>query len=298
MNPFFPSLESHRVFAGFLALTVGCALAKAEEPWRPLWNGKDLTGWTTWMIKPHPSAVIPGMEKDAKGEYTAPIGLNRDPLGVFTVVQMDGQPAIRISGQSFGGMRCTTPLSNYRLKLQFKWGEKKWAPRDKPETPRDSGLLYHVHTASGAEGRTWERSVELQIQEGDVGDLYAVGSAIFVKSTPSATNPKPVYHYDPNGKWRVFSQEPGFEGRCIKQPDAENPSGQWNDVELVCLGEESIHIVNGKVVMRLHGAMRLDTPTPQSLTAGEIVLQTEGAEVFYRNISWQPITAIPAQYAP
>ena len=87
-------------------------------------------------------------------------------------------PAIRISGEVFGELRTARSFENYHLKLQFKWGEKKWAPRNRPQDRRDSGLLYHVHAEPGQNGRTWARSIELQIQEGDVGDLYAVGSTI------------------------------------------------------------------------------------------------------------------------
>jgi hypothetical protein len=64
----------------------------------------------------------------------------------------------------------------------------------------------------------------------------------------------------------------------------------------VCLREDSIHIVNGKVVMRLHGPLRIDSPVPMSATSGPIILQSEGAEVFYRDIGIRPITAIPTEY--
>jgi hypothetical protein len=274
---------------------------RSAETWRPLWNGRDLSGWSTWLARPHASTVLPGEARDAKGNFTRVLGGGRDPLAVFTVVDVDGQPAIRISGQVFGELRTQAAFSNYHLRLQFKWGEKKWAPRDKPETPRDSGLLYHVHAESGAEGRTWSRSTELQIQERDVGDLYAVGSFVFVRSTMrqgtgnAAT--KAVFDYDPKAAWNVFAQVPGRDGRCVKQPDNEKPTGEWNTVELVCFGEDSIHIVNGQVVMRLHRTVRLDTPTPQTVTSGPLILQSEGAEIFYRAIELRPITAVPAEWA-
>lgn len=286
------------VVAAFLSIV---STGRSAETWRPLWNGRDLSGWSTWLAKPHASTVLPGEPRDAKGTFTQPIGGGRDPLGVFTVVDVDGQPAIRISGQVFGELRTQAAFSNYHLRLQFKWGEKKWAPRDKPETPRDSGLLYHVHAESGAEGRTWSRSTELQIQERDVGDLYSIGSFVFVRSTlrkgTGNAAKKAVYDYDPKGAWNVFAQVPGQDGRCVKQPDNEKPTGEWNTVELVCFGEDSIHIVNGKVVMRLHRTLRLDTRTPQTVTSGPLILQSEGAEIFYRGIELRPITAVPAEWA-
>jgi len=288
---------------GLLALgTVGAVAAAGREvqaavDWTPLWNGKDLAGWTTWMQKPEATSDVPGLAKDATGKYTEPIGSGRDPLKVFTVVSdVDGKPAIRVSGEVFGELRSTRSFKDYHLKLQFKWGEKRWPPRDGPTTPRDSGLLYHVHAAPGVDGRTWARSVELQIQEHDVGDLYAIGSTIAVRARATRVGQQLQYTYDPAGSWTYFTQDQGASGRCIKQPDNEKPRGEWNTVELVCLGQESIHIVNGKVVMRLSSPQRIDGPALTSVTSGPIILQSEGAELFYRDVAMRPIKAVPAEY--
>ncbi len=289
----------------FLVTPAACLLlatvAFAADDWKPLWNGKNLDGWTTWLRQPEPSSHVPGLPKKADGKYAEPLGA-RDPLKVFSVVEIDGRPAIRISGEVFGELRSRGSFENYHLRFQFKWGEKKWPPRDKPEIPRDSGLLYHVHAEPGAEGRVWARSTELQIQEKDVGDLYAVGSVVFVraalrKGTGNAANPKPVFDYDPKSPWRPFDQLPGSDGRCVKQPDNEKPTGEWNTVELVCLGEDSYHVVNGKVVMRLYRTTRVDTPTPQIVTSGPIILQSEGAELFYRDIEVRSIKTVPREFA-
>jgi 3-keto-disaccharide hydrolase len=276
------------------------SLAAAPQPggWRTLWNGKNLDGWTTWMQAPSPTSDVPGLKRDDAGKYLEAIGSGRDPLKVFTVAEdVDGRSAIRISGEVFGELRTKESFKDYHLKFQFKWGEKKWPPRDRPETKRDSGLLYHVHAEPGAEGRTWARSVELQIQEGDVGDLYAVGSAIAVRSKARPGVTPAIYDYDPTGEWFYFSQSHGSSGRCVKQPDNEKPTGEWNTVELIAFGEDSIHIVNGKVVMRLHGPQRIDTKLPEVVTSGPIILQSEGAEVFYRDIQVRPIEAIPPEFA-
>ena len=270
----------------------------ARADWVPLWNGKDFDGWTTWMQQPEPTSEVAGLARDANGHYTEPIGSNRDPLKVFTVVpDVDGKPAIRISGEAFGELRSTRALADYHLRLQFKWGQKKWPPRDAATRPRDSGLLYHVHANPGEEGRLWARSIECQIQEHDTGDLYAIGSAIAVRANTVPGTKPADYIYDPSGPWTYFSQIAGQSGRCIKQFDAEHPTGEWNVVEIVCLGQRSIHVVNGKVVMRLFGATRITGAVPMPVTSGAIILQSEGAEVFYRDVAMRPITAIPPEYA-
>jgi 3-keto-disaccharide hydrolase len=281
-----------------VGVLLGAIGVHADNGWTPLWNGGDLDGWTTWMQRPAPGSEVPGLKRDADGKYLEPIGSGRDPLKVFTVVSnVDGRSAIRISGEVFGELRTKGSFKDYHLTLQFKWGERKWPPRDKPETPRDSGLLYHVHAAPGVGGRTWARSIELQIQEHDVGDLYAIGSAIAVRAKARAGTMPMMYDYDPTGEWTFFSQSQGAAGRCIKQPDNEKPTGEWNTVELIAFGEDAIHIVNGKVVMRLRGPVRIDGDAPASVTSGPIILQSEGAEVFYRDIRIRPITAVPAEFA-
>jgi hypothetical protein len=288
-------MDSRRLVA--VILFAAAATVHADGGWTSLWNGKDLEGWTTWIDKPSRSLDMPGLRRDSAGRYLDPIGSGRDPLAVFSVVpNVDGRPAIRISGQVFGELRTKRSFENYHLKLQFKWGEQKWPPRDSPTTARDSGLLYHVHAAPGAEGRTWARSIELQIQEHDVGDLYAIGSTIAVRAKARAGTQPALYDYDPLGPWTFFSQSQGAAGRCIKQPDHERPTGEWNTVELIAFHNESIHIVNGQVVMRLHSPMRIDMTVPAPVTAGPLILQSEGAEVFYRDIQIRSIKAIPHEF--
>ena len=269
---------------------------QAPSEWKPLWNSRNLDGWSTWIATPDKSVTVADVKRDATGKYLEPIGPERDPLHIFTVVQMDGRPAIRISGEVFGELRTKESLHNYHLRLQFKWGAKQWPPRDAPGTPRDSGLLYHVHGAPGENGRVWARSIELQIQEHDVGDLYAIGSVIAVRAKARRGTQPLLYDYDPEGEWTFFSQAQGASGRCIKQPDNEKPTGEWNTVELIAFGDDSIHIVNGKVVMRLHGPLNISGAVPEPVTSGPIILQSEGAEVYYRDIEVRPIKSIPPEY--
>lgn len=95
------------------------AQAGEKEKWTSLFNGKDLTGWDTWLGNP----------QGAK----EPVGLNKDPKMVYTVVDVDGKPAVRISGEIFGAITSKEEYTNYHFKLEFKWGTKKWPP------PRERG---------------------------------------------------------------------------------------------------------------------------------------------------------------
>src|SRR4051812_7701907 len=86
----------------------------AESGWRPLWNGRDFDGWSTWVGKPQPTSEVPGLPKDSSGKYSEPLGV-RDVLHVFTIAGTDGQPAIRISGEVFGELRSRDSFRDYRL---------------------------------------------------------------------------------------------------------------------------------------------------------------------------------------
>jgi hypothetical protein len=72
------------------------------------------------------------------------------------------------------------------------------------------------------------------------------------------------------------------KARVIKKTDAEKPNGQWNTIEVVCDGDKITNIVNGVVV---------NEATHASETKGRILLQSEGAEVYYRNIELQPLSS-------
>lgn len=132
-----------------------------------------------------------------------------------------------------------------------------------------------------------------------MGDLYALGAQITVSATAQTTpnSRRSLYQYDPAGEPVLFTQKPPIGNRCVRLEDAELPNGEWNTLDLIVFGDDSIHIVNGKVVMRLHDAQRLDGPEPAPISAGQISLQTEGAEAYYRNIDIRPITAVPVEYA-
>ena len=85
-----------------IILALASALSASESPsWNPLFNGRDLTGWDTWLA-PRPT----GGQDSIASRRTA-LGLNTDPLGVFTVVTNDGAAAIRISGEVYGALTST-----------------------------------------------------------------------------------------------------------------------------------------------------------------------------------------------
>jgi hypothetical protein len=67
-------------------------------------------------------------------------------------------------------------------------------------------------------------------------------------------------------------------------------------LEVICLGTSSIHIINGKVVSAIENAKSTVKAIPEPLSSGRILLQSEGAEAYYKDIKIKAITEIPKKY--
>ena len=74
--------------------------------------------------------------------------------------------------------------------------------------------------------------------------------------------------YERDPKWKNVK---GFRG----QNDVEKPHGEWNVVELIADGDRVTYKVNGKLANEGSGAKP---------SRGRILFQSEGAEIFFRNI--------------
>jgi hypothetical protein len=268
-------------------LVAAIALSPAAEPgapWTALFNGRDLSGWDTWLGIPYGSAD------------RVAIGLNADPHGVFSVVQVDGGPAIRISGETFGALTSRDEYGDFHLRLAFKWGEKRWPPRQ--DARRDSGILYYAVGPPGAtNNKAWMRSLECQVQEHDVGDFWGVEGAVVDVTGEKTGEGKDLAVLFKKGAPPVAVD--GTPRRAIKAFDNEKPTGEWNTVEVACLRGTCVHAVNGKVNLVLTHPRQ---PGPDGamvpLTRGRLQIQSEGAEVFYRDITIRAITAFPRDLEP
>src|SRR5580704_18747747 len=115
------------------------------DGWVSLFNGKDLSGWDTYL----------GPVRDSNGIKISdqPVGLNKDPQHVFSVVTDGQEKVIRISGEGVGALTTKEEYSDYHLQLQFKWGVLTWGA--KKHKKKDSGLLYHSVGPYGADFGAW-----------------------------------------------------------------------------------------------------------------------------------------------
>jgi hypothetical protein len=202
------------------------------------------------------------------------------------VVQEDGRPALYVNGKTWGSLVHKGDFRDYHLRLQYKWGPGRWAPRE--TLPPNNGLLYHSHGAPGAVFGTWSRSMEFEIMLGSVGMVVRVGEPVSatVSAVDDPTLIDPKLRFSPGGR-DVTVATPNWNVEAAV--DAEKPAGEWNTLDLYVLGDRAIHVVNGMPVMEVRGIRAEGQP----LTHGAIQLQSEGAETFFRDIVLEPITALP-----
>lgn len=268
----------------------------AQTEWRALLD-EGLSAWEIWMGSPHVSVsgLPEGTVKSANARGNPPMGLGNDPKHVFSVQLEGGEPVLHVTGEIWGGLTTRENFSNYHLRLDVKWGEKKWEPR--LTQPRNSGLLYHCTGPHGAFWNTWKRSLEFEVQENDMGDLFPLGGTraeVIVVKPPSQS-----WIFDPVAGEPTTIGDPalgaGWNRARHLLGNFETPNGEWNTLELYTLGRTAVHVVNGHIVnvVRNTAIYNADRRETSPLEGGQLQLQSESAEVFYRRIQIRPITDFP-----
>lgn len=254
---------------------------KAAGPAVSLFNGKDLTDWDAWLGYADPALTY-------KRPAIAPIGSTAQTAEIFKVVNVDGRPALYVNGRIWGSLVHKGDFKNYHLRLQYKWGKGRWAPRE-TQAP-NNGLLYHSHGQPGVVWGTWSQAVEFEIMTGSIGMVVPVGEAISVvaNAVDDLGIIKPNLRFSPSGR-AVTAKGGTADWNIETYGDAEKPAGQWNTLDLYVLGDRAVHVVNGVPVLEVRDLKADDQP----LTHGAIQLQSEGAETYFRDIVLEPITALP-----
>lgn len=113
----------------------------------------------------------------------------------------------------------------------------------------NSGVLLHCRLPD----TVWPKSIEAQLAHQHAGDLWVIGGTDFEEHTNKADRRVPK-----------------------KEDSSEKPLGEWNQYEIVCRADTVTIYVNGT----------LQNAATQCNTAkGYIALQSEGAEIEFRNIT-------------
>jgi len=283
-------------------LVTGASAQKLTNQWKPLLT-QDGRYFDVFIGIPHTSLTsLPNWNKgDGMNTGTA-LGLNNDPLHVFTIEMQDGKPVLHVSGEIFGGYTTKKEFGNYHLRAEVKFGENTYAPRKGAK--KDNGFLYHGQMPHGQFWHVWLRSQEFQVQEGDMGDFYALaGTAMDIHAKKKDTTARSRWIYDPTAAIHSFASS-GTPANTSSGTSAnnvahlagnfENPHGEWTTLDLYCFGDKAIHVINGHVVMVLENSRTAETDgTSKPLISGKIQFQSEGAEAYYRNIEIKKIDKLP-----
>ena len=219
---------------------------------------------------PKPSTTIPACSRWSNGTIYVPGG--KGDVGYF------------------GGLITHELYENYRLRFEFKWGEHTYGRRK--NKARDAGVMLHCIGANGP--GPWMTSYECHIIEGGTGDLLLVnplkvneaslpftltcraeserrGTEWCFKDGAKRNGLKEGERLDWWGRDPHWKDVVDYRGPS----DADSPVGQWTRCEIVARGNTLEYYVNDKLVNR---------GSDLNVCRGKILLQTEGAEVWYRNI--------------
>jgi hypothetical protein len=258
----------------------------AESGWKPLLD-RELSQFDIYLS--YPGEVI--LDVIAGKANPPPLGLNPPGQKVFSIVEQEGQPVLRVTGEIYGCAVTRQSFENYHLRLETKWGSTKLVPR--VDEPKDSGILYHSRGPFGVDyWKSWALSHEFQVIEHGMGEYWTQAtSAMDVRAVLMAEGAA-APRWNPHAPWMTFVSP---NNHALAGSDEDRP-GEWNRLELVCFQDDCVHIVNGKVVMALANARYRDGDQWIPMTGGTIQIQSEAAEVFYRNIEIRGIPAMPAEY--
>lgn len=201
------------VFAGAATLSTRAADTPVEGKWTPLFNGKDLDGWTMKV----------------KG---SPLGVNyRDTFRVEDgVIKVCYDKYQKFDGE-FGHLFYREKFSHYRLRAEYRFtgeqttGGPAWAFRN-------SGLMLHCQPPKTMRlDQEFPVSIEVQLLGGDG-----------THDRTTANLCSPGTHVVMGGKL--------FTPHCTESKSKTYHGDRWVTVEVEVLGNKSIkHFVEGQLVL-------------------------------------------------
>jgi hypothetical protein len=246
------------IFAYF-AVTAGASDAVQDGEWIPLFNGKDLTGWT------------PKISGYAAGDNYA---------DTFRVV--DGVLRVSYDGYEgpfndrFGHLFYDEPFSNYVLRAEYRLVGKRY--RGAPDwAERNSGIMIHGETPQSMRlTQSFPVSLEVQLLAGK-GD-----------------GPRPTGNLCTPGT-NVVRDGKLYTTHCANSTSKTYDLDEWVSVEVEVQGGKLIrHKIDGETVIEYSepqldekdpdGKRLLEAAQEKMLTGGTISLQSEGHPVEFRKV--------------
>lgn len=254
-----------RMFVASMALlmTFVPSVEAADDGWRPLFNGRDLSGWTIKIAK-------------------RPLGENyRDTFRVEDGIIKVSYDKWDVFDRQFGHLYTNQAYSNYLLRLEYRITGT--APADAPHWAKlNSGVMIHAQSPLTLTlDQEFPASIEVQ---------FLAAGATAGKQTANAVSPGT--HIEMNGKL--------IKDHIIDSRSRLYPVDEWVQVEVEVRGNALIvHRINGAEVLRYQrpqldpeddAAKRLlAAGSPLQLSFGHIALQAESQPIWFRNIQIKPL---------
>jgi ABC-type molybdate transport system substrate-binding protein len=237
----------------------------AASDWRPLFNGRDLTGWT------------PKIRRHALGENFADTFRVRD--GMIEV----GYEGYDTFAEQFGHLFYQEPFSRYRLRVEYRFVGAQ-APDAPAWAARNSGVMVHSQAPETMlRDQDFPISIEVQFL-GGLGDGKA-------RPTGNVCSPgtRLVYAGAPDTSHCIQSTAPTIDGNA------------WVTADVLVLGDERIvHYIDGVPVIEyggvtygggnVNGHDPRDKPDGSPLERGYISLQSESHPIQFRRVELLDLT--------
>ncbi len=245
-----------------LLLTLaGCREKKSseKEEWISLFNGKDLTHWTS-KIHHHDVGVNFGNTFRVEDGM---IKVRYDQYGDFN--------------DQFGHLYYDHPYSRFHLVVEYRF-TGSLQPGAPDYTLLNSGVMFHSQDPrTMPKEQNWPISIEMQFLAG-LGD----------------GNPRPTGNMCSPGTEIVY-QGTQYENHCLNSTSKTYAASEWVRAELIVLGDSLItHIINGDTVLQynkpsmgggvVNGYDSALWQPGKPLTSGFIALQSEGQPIDFRKV--------------
>ena len=252
------------IACGFMILVAAATPAAADQPWRQLFNGRDLDGWT------------PKIRGTALGDNYGDTFRVED--GVLKVVY--DPAAYPTFDHKYGHLFFKEPFSRYRLRIEYRFtgeqcaGGEGWAFRN-------SGVMIHGEDPAGMPiEKDFPASIEVQFLGGP-----ETGERTTANLCTPGTN--------------VVMDGTLFTTHCTSSKSKTCRGDQWVTVEIEVDGHRTVrHLVDGEVVLE-YEQPQLDPKDDRSkealaaahgekrLTGGTIALQSESHPIEFRKVEIQ-----------
>jgi hypothetical protein len=260
------SLQIWLTLATATALVIPSANAvgqSKDEQWQPLFNGKDLTGWTP---------KIKGYDLGVNHANTF-----RVENGVLRVAY-DGYG--KFEGK-FGHLFYRAPYSNYILRIEYRFVGQQ-TPGGPGWALRNSGVMIHSQSpASMGKDQDFPVSIEVQFLGGDGQHPRSTGNLC----TPGT-------HVVLNGKLHT--------PHCTDSRSKTYHGDQWVTAEVEAHGNNRIiHRINGETVLEYErpqldpgdgDAKKLIQDGNLMLHGGYLALQAESHPIEFRKVEIRPLS--------